>query len=143
MCLCVCVCVCVHVLTFVCVSLRLLCLWHLACTHFLCVSLRLLCVCHLPFSPRYEAYICPRLAIFLAGICTHNVSLYHYICAALFLADIRTRNRYSYSQRVLVPLHMRRETSLLSACFTYNMYLASSYCCISSFLTLLYTLLYI
>ncbi len=56
-CVCVCVCVCVHMYSLS-----------------VCISLRLLCVSHLPFSQRYEVCICPRPAIFLAILCTHNVS---------------------------------------------------------------------
>ena len=63
-CVCLCVCACVYI-----------------CTHFLCVALRLLCLRDLPFSPRYEVYICPRPAIFIAVMCTNNVSLYRHICA--------------------------------------------------------------
>jgi hypothetical protein len=84
------VCVCVHVLTFcVCVSQAALSVSCCSVLHLLtfcvCVCLRLLCVPDLPFSPRYEVYIChnicPRSAIFLAAICPHNLFLYRYICA--------------------------------------------------------------
>ena len=99
LCVLVCVCACVRVCTYI-------------CTHFLYVTFRHLCMCHQPFSPRYEVYICPRPAIFLAIICPHNVSLYRYMCAV-------------------------KPTEHMVHC-DYLVYLVSSYCTIFTVLTLLY-----
>jgi hypothetical protein len=111
-CVCVCVCACVYMSSLsVCFSLRLLCLWHLACMYSLsvCLSQAALSVA----SCMYSLSVCLSQAALCAPSTSFSKVPSIYLSSSCYISS-----SYLYSHRGLIPQHMRRETTLLSRCLT-------------------------